>query len=101
MTKYKLNNLIQIITIIKIDQLQKSKDLNVLELEKLKNVRNKHSNDKKQEIEKLKTEIDNVQRQKKDRGRLLEKDTNSNLDSLKKDNQTKVLIFSPKFIFIN
>lgn len=72
--------------------MQKSKDLNVLELEKLKNVRNKHSNDKKQEIEKLKTEIDNVRRQKKDRGKLLEKETTANLDSLKKDNLTKVLI---------
>jgi len=65
--------------------------LNVLELEKLKNVRSKHTNDKKQEIEKLKSDLEKVKNTKKDRAKLLEKDTTISLENLKKDHTNKVI----------
>lgn len=70
--------------------MQKSKDLNVIELEKLKKARTTHANDKKQEIEKLKNELEKVKNQKKDRAKQLEKETSANLENLKKDHQNKV-----------
>lgn len=61
-----------------------------MELGKLKNERNKHANEKKQEIEKLKSELEKVKNQKKDRAKILEKETAGNLETLKKDHTTKV-----------
>ena len=72
--------------------MQKSKNLNVEELETLKNVRSKHANDKKQEYDKLKSDIDNVKKAKKERAARLEKESNANIDNLKKDHAIKVKI---------
>lgn len=61
-----------------------------MELNKLKDVRSKHANDKRQEIEKLKGEIEKVKLAKKERIKMLEKDTTNKLENLKKDSTNAV-----------
>jgi hypothetical protein len=78
---------------MKIDHLQKSKDVHVLELEKLKNERSKHANEKKLEIEKLRSELEKVKNQKKDRAKILEKESAANLENLKKEHTNKVFLY--------
>lgn len=81
--------------------MQKSKNVHVLELEKLKSERAKHGNEKKQEIEKLKSELDKVKNQKKERAKILEKETAANLENLKKDHGNKVILIFLFKIFIS